>query len=50
MSVLYTLQHRLAADAERPGGFEHGQPAGWCLLDEAGAEVVSDADATVPRG
>ena len=30
LAALYTLQHRLAADAERPGGFEHGQPAGWC--------------------
>ncbi|HVA06433.1 MAG TPA: reverse transcriptase domain-containing protein, partial [Acidimicrobiales bacterium] len=45
LAALYTLQHRLAADAERLGGFEHGQPAGRGLFDEAGTKVVGDADA-----
>ena len=49
LAALHTLQHRLAADAARPGGFEHGNRPGGASTKRG--EVVSDADAQrCPRG
>ena len=47
-AALYTLQHRLASDAESPGGLKHRNVTWRCLLHELGAEGVVDAEA--PRG
>jgi hypothetical protein len=37
LAALDTLQQRLAGDAVRHGGFEHGQPAFGGVIDEQGA-------------
>jgi hypothetical protein len=47
LAALDTLQHGLARDAEDLGCFEHRQPAGGRVFDEAGAQLVVDAD--LPR-
>src|SRR5712691_4028241 len=47
-AALYTLQDRLARDAEPHGGFEHRQKARRCFFEEASTQLISDADA--PRG
>ena len=39
LAALYTLQHRLARDAEPEGRFEHREILGRRLLDEAEAGV-----------
>ncbi|MDQ3688739.1 MAG: hypothetical protein M3406_01620 [Chloroflexota bacterium] len=44
LAALDTLQHGLARNAEDLGCFEHRQPAGGGVFDEAGAELVVDAD------
>ncbi|HLE62209.1 MAG TPA: hypothetical protein VI750_03670 [Pyrinomonadaceae bacterium] len=47
-AALYTLQDRLARDAEPHGCFEHRQKAWWCFFEEASPQLIGDADA--PRG
>src|ERR671918_30884 len=48
LAALDTLQHGLAGHAEGVGGFEHGEPAGRGVVDEAGPQFVGHAD--TPRG
>ena len=45
LAALYTLQDRLARNAETHGGFEHRQKAGRRFFDEASTQFIGDADA-----
>src|ERR1700733_3857255 len=47
VAALYTLQYRLARDAEFHSRFQHGQIVRRGLLDDAGAQFFGDAD--LPR-
>src|SRR5215218_7201423 len=44
LAALDSLQHRLPGAPQRHGGLQHRQPALGGLLDEAGAQLVGDAD------
>src|ERR1700738_4405079 len=47
-AALYTLQDRLARDAEPHGCFEHREKPLGCFLDEPCTQLIGDTDA--PRG
>src|ERR1700730_8451056 len=45
LAALYTVQDRLARNAEPDGCFEHGEKARRCFFDEASTQLIGDADA-----
>ena len=45
LTALYTLQHGLARDAEKSGGFEHRHMVLWHCGNKAGPDLLIDADA-----
>ena len=45
LAALYTLQHRLACDAEFHCGFEHGQELWRCFLNKARTQFVGYSNA-----
>ena len=45
LAALYSLQHGLAGDAEKSGGFEHRYMALWHFGDKAGTNLLIDPDA-----
>jgi reverse transcriptase-like protein len=50
LAALYTLQDRLARDAQKVGGFEHGDVAFGDVRDEACAQFIIESDAPGSAG
>src|SRR6266487_2938963 len=50
LTTLYTVQDRLARNAEPHGCFEHRQKARRCFFDEASPQLIGDADAPGSTG
>src|ERR1700676_3880258 len=44
LAALYTLQDRLARDAEQMRGFEHGHVTIWGVLHELRTQVIGEPD------
>ena|SRR6266496_4544114 len=49
-AALYTVQDRLARNAEPHGCFEHGEKARRCFFDEESTQLIGDADAPGSTG